>query len=130
MWFNIYSFYSILDLVPLWTSISFIQSSSLGHQMPITLGPLGLMSSLTLSSSVPSILSEIQILPDLEYNFMITKFLNDDYLHRLLNIVTICIMNFWSPCPIFMSGKASIITKSLFMTADLYSLLFALAMLA
>lgn len=62
--------------------------------MPITLGPLGLMSSLTLSSSVPSILSEIQILPDLEYNFMITKFLNDDYFHRLLNIVTICTMNF------------------------------------
>ena len=62
--------------------------------MPRILGPLGLMSSLTLSSSVPSILSEIQIPPDLEYNFMISKFLNDDYLHRLLNVVTICTMNF------------------------------------
>lgn len=39
------------------TSITFIQSSSLGHQMPRTLGPSGLMSSLTLASSVPSTLS-------------------------------------------------------------------------
>ena len=62
--------------------------------MSSTLGPLGLMSSLILASSVPSILSETRILPDLEYNFMISKFLNDDYLHRLLNIVTIYTMNF------------------------------------
>ena len=68
------------------TSITFFLSCSLSHrQMPSTLGPLGFMTSLTLASSVPSTLLETRILPDLEYNFMISKFLSDDYLHRLLN---------------------------------------------
>ena len=67
------------------TSITFFLSCSLRHrQMPSTLGPLGFMTSLTLASSVPSTLLETRILPDLEY-FMISKFLSDDYLHRLLN---------------------------------------------
>ena len=68
------------------TSITFFLHCSLSHhQMPSTLGPLGFMTSLTLASSVPSTLLETRILPDLEYNFMISKFLSDDYLHRLLN---------------------------------------------
>ena len=69
--------------------------------MPSTLGPLGFMTSLTLASSVPSTLLETRILPDPEYNFMISKFLSDDY--RIDYWMSACMLSHFSHVWLFVT---------------------------